>query len=531
MKYIIYARRSSEDKKKQIQSIPAQLDWAKEAAEDYGVEVIKTFTDIKSGRKTGREGFREMMQFIDDSGEPLGVIVWKIDRLARNAADEGRFKHAFNQGKINHVLASDRQFHEGENQILVGIEFSNATQYSMDLSRNVTRGMKEKIKKGWRPGYAPLGYLNDRFALQGEKIIHVDEKTFSTVRKAWDYLLTGQYTVPKIAEILNEECGLRTRRGQPISLSTLYSIFSNQFYAGYFEWKGELVEGSHKSMVTLEEYDKAQIVLGRKGKPRKRNHDHAFTGIIRCGECSCMVTAEPPKIKRTKSGKTHIYHYLRCTKKNPEIKCGQSYLRVEALEDQIEEKLGEIEIPQAFFEWAIKILKRENKEEANKFAAKRGQLQKEYNNNEALGETLLQKLLKGIIDDETYKATKKRFMEEKERLKEKMAKYDEDSENRFDRIEKNFEFAKTAAKSFAEGSPAKRRELFVKLGSNFLLKDKELHVELQRPFFAIRDGIKQTKSLFGSLEPLKKGLEKVKKRDLDRAIPVWSRWRESNPRQ
>ena len=179
-------------------------------------------------------------------------------------------------------------------------------------------------------------------------------------------LLSGTHTIPQIREELNEQAGFRTRQGRKVSLSTLYDIFTNLFYAGMYEWQGNIEQGFHEPIITLEDFDKVQIILGRKGKPRQQKHEHAFTGIVRCAECGCMITAEPPKVKRQKNGKVHIYHYVRCSKKNPEHKCGQKYVRLEQIEEQIENILQSIEIPESFAKWAFKELRKENKVEAKK---------------------------------------------------------------------------------------------------------------------------------------------------------------------
>jgi len=114
------------------------------------------------------------------------------------------------------------------------------------------------------------------------------------------HVLSGNYTVPQIQLKANEEWGFRTRKhkrsgGVPIALSTMYKMFTNQFYMGVFEWSGDVYEGKHKPMVSIEEYDKAQVILGRKGKPRNQVHESAFTGLVTCGECGAMVTCTVKK--------------------------------------------------------------------------------------------------------------------------------------------------------------------------------------------------------------------------------------------
>jgi len=523
--YVDYIRRSSDDKQKQVESIPSQLEWCTKKKREKDMKVVEVFIDKGTSTKPGRYDFGEMMDLIyklNDAGYKVGCCSWKVNRLGRNPIDEGTIKYAFMEGKIKHILCSDREFKEGDNQILMGIEFSSATQTSIDLSKDVIRGMDRKVTKQWRPTYAPLGYLNDKYALKGEKIIHCDPERFDKIKAAWKTLLSQEGTVPEIVDQLNKD-GFRTRKGRPLSASTMYSIFNNLFYTGFFEWNGEVKDGGHKPMITMEEYDRVQIFLGRKGRPRVNKHEHAYTGLIRCAECGCMVTAEPPKTKTNKSdGKIHMYRYMRCTKKRKDVKCGQKYIQVEDLEKQINEILKSIEIPESFKQWIFKELRRQTKEETKQFISKRTQLQKLFNENETMAETLVQKLLKGVISDEVYKEQKKKFVAEQKRLNQQINSYNEDKFDWLTRVERVFNFASYAREEFEKGDIKTKRQIFSTLGSNFLLNDKKLYLELEKPFFSIKNGIMETGKTIKRLEPLKKDLDKVKPGILDKVIPVWS---------
>jgi site-specific DNA recombinase len=175
----------------------------------------------------------------------------------------------------------------------------------------------------------------------------------------WDLMLTGGYTPEKIGQIASREWGLTTRTtkkvvGKPIGRSVAYSIFKNPFYCGLIKVDGELVEGAHEAMITKSEYDRVQKILGRNGNPRAIKKVFPFTGLMRCGECGCTITAEH-KTKYLK-GKNEVksYVYYHCTKKklhSDGSKCSQKCLETNELERQIGEKLGEIKIPHKFLEW------------------------------------------------------------------------------------------------------------------------------------------------------------------------------------
>ena len=131
-------------------------------------------------------------------------------------------------------------------------------------------------------------------------------------------MLTGTYTPPKILNMANNEWGFRTRKtkrmgGNKLSRSGVYKIFTSLFYAGIIENNKIQYEGKHDKMVSLEEFDRVQMLLGRQGKPRPKTHEFAFTGSIRCGVCGCLYTAETKKkIIKSDRKKLFFFGHLLC---------------------------------------------------------------------------------------------------------------------------------------------------------------------------------------------------------------------------
>jgi len=178
-------------------------------------------------------------------------------------------------------------------------------------------------------------------------------------------MLTGNYTPPKILDIANNEWGFRTRKfkrigGCPLSRSGIYKIFTSLFYTGIIENAGVQYQGAHESMITLEEYDRVQILLGRKGKARPKHHEFAFTGLIRCGVCGCLYTAET-KRKLLKSGEIKEHTYYHCTRKTTKVKCNQRYnIRAKDLDLMIEKEIEKYTILPEFLQWALEGLSKKN---------------------------------------------------------------------------------------------------------------------------------------------------------------------------
>ncbi len=307
VRYFLYARKSSESEERQVQSIEDQLKRLKERSDSLKLSIVDTFTESKSAKAPDlRLGFNEMIERIK-KGEANGILCWGLDRLSRNPVDGGKLQWMLQQGELLSIQTIDKEYTREESALMMSLVNGMANQYLLDLSKNVKRGLYSKVEKGWLPNLTPLGYLNSKIKAKGENDIYPDSERFDLLRKAWDMMLMGHHTPPKILEKLNDEWGFRTvkrkRLGEkPLSRSGIYRIFTNPFYAGMIKYGGKIYPGKHKPMITLEEYDRVQVLLGRKGKPRPKKHEFAYTGVLRCEECGCVYTAET-KTKVIKSTK------------------------------------------------------------------------------------------------------------------------------------------------------------------------------------------------------------------------------------
>ena len=477
-KYFLYARKSSESEDRQVQSIDDQINRLKKLAADSSLEIVEVLTESKSAKKPdNREVFDAMMARLE-SGEAGGILCWQINRLSRNPIDSGKIQWLLQRGIIKSIQTIDREYRPEDNTLLFSVESGVANQFLLDLSKNVRRGIRSKLEKGWRPGAAPAGYINEL----AEHTIQKDPERFALVRKAWDLMLTGNYTVTQIWKRLNDEWGFRTLKrrrsgGNPIALSGLYHIFTNLFYAGIIVHSGTQHQGKHEAMVTLDEYDHVQMLLGRKGKPRPKTHEFAFTGMIRCGDCGCMITAET-KTKFVKSkNKMWDYTFYRCTHRKTAVPCQQKgAVKVEDLEIQIEKEIMGLTILPEFQQWALECLSDKNDREIDDRTKVYESQHKALTEAQSHLDNLTRMRYREMIDDST-------FLKEKETLTNRIAQLTtqlRETEGRAERwielTEKVFNFALYAHKAFLAGDLQTKKEILAALGSNFVLKDKKLTI-------------------------------------------------------
>jgi DNA invertase Pin-like site-specific DNA recombinase len=502
LKFDVYLRRSSDDNDHQVASIDQQKNFILKLIEEEGLKVDQIFEESMSAKQPGRPIFNQLIKRIED-GITEGVICWDLSRLARNPIDAGNLSWLLQQEKIKAIITSFRVYLPEDNVLLLNIEFGQANQFVRDLSRLIKRGIYDKAEKGWMPGVAPEGYLNDNSHGKGKSIIIPDPKRFPLIRKMWDLLLTGVYTVPQILKIANDEWGYRTKKGEKLSRSGLYHIFTNPFYYGEFIYSGKWYKGSHKPMITLEEYDRAQAILGKKGKQRPKKKEFAFTGLIRCGECGAMITAEE-KVNR------YGYHYIyyHCTKrKNPN--CSQRSVEVKELERQIEEILSKIEIPEDFKDWAIKYLNElHDKEEVDQTNIAKS-LDEAYN----LCVKKINNLVKlkispsnsdgSLLPDEEFERLMKPLQEEKRRLEEKRKNLSLRIDKWVQLSKETFNFACYARYWFKNGTLEDKRKILHTIGSNLLLKDKKLLIDLPKPYKLIEEQKNEVNKTLKMLESQK----------------------------
>ena len=160
-KYFIYTRKSSEDEEKQILSIEAQLQGLRDFAKKENLEIVDKFVETKTAKEPGRPVFNEVLSQIE-KGKAEGILAWHPDRLARNSVDGGRIIYLLDTGKIQSLKFPTFWFESTpQGKFMLNIAFGQSKYYIDNLSENIKRGHRQKLRKGIWPGFAPLGYLNN----------------------------------------------------------------------------------------------------------------------------------------------------------------------------------------------------------------------------------------------------------------------------------------------------------------------------------------------------------------------------------
>ena len=324
MKAVIYARYSSHNQTEQ--SIEGQLRdnyaWAKQQE----IDVIAEYIDrAKSGTKDTREGFQRMIADAAKKQFQM-VIVWKLDRFARNRYDSAIYKAKLKKYGVRVVSVKEAITDSPEGIILEGLLESMAEYYSANLSQNVKRGMRETTAKGFfAGGQIPYGYK-----VQDRKLV-ADEKMAPAVQYLFEQYSKG---VPKkeiIAELSNR--GYRQKNGKPLTFQSFGRVLVNPVYIGEYTRNGEVVPNLATALIDRDTFDLVQEKIRANAHApaaSKAKVEYLLQGKVFCGGCGSPMVAENG---RSRNG--HKYYYYACSSKKGKRLCNKKNEQKEYLETYV----------------------------------------------------------------------------------------------------------------------------------------------------------------------------------------------------
>ena len=324
---VIYARYSSYAQTEQ--SIEGQLRDGYAWAEQQGVTVISEYIDrALSGKSDSRPEFQRM---IDDAAKKQFslVIVWKLDRFARNRYDSAIYKARLKKFGVRVVSVKEAITDSPEGIILEGLLESMAEYYSANLAQNVRRGLRESIAKGWYCG-GPIPY---GYKVQDHHLV-ADEKTAPVIRYVFAQYAKG-VSKTEIFEELSRR-GVRGMRGKPLTKNSFQHNLTNTAYVGRYVYAGEVIPGLAEPLIDEDTFAKVQEklkVTRRAPAAKKAKVDYLLQGKVFCGHCGSPMIGE--------SGYSHtgaVYHYYACATRKKTHACGKKNERKDVIEKYVVEQ-------------------------------------------------------------------------------------------------------------------------------------------------------------------------------------------------
>ncbi len=355
MKAVIYARYSSDAQREE--SIEGQIRECTAFAEKNGMTVLKHYIDRAYSAKTDNRP--EFQNMIKDSNKKLFdvVIVWKLDRFARNRYDSARYKAALRKNGVKVVSATEVISEGAEGIILESVLEGYAEYYSADLAEKVIRGMTENaLKCKFNGGSVPIGYTID-----ADRHFQIDPLTAPLVLEAFKLYNEGK-TIIQIRDYLNEK-GLKSARGGPMNFNNIQHLLHNKRYIGEFKYRDIVIPDGIPPIVPKELFNSVQEQLEKNKKAparHKAEDDYLLTTKLFCGHCGAYMCGEAGTAR---NGTVH--HYYKCVSvKKKRNNCKKKTVRKQFIEDvvvtEVMKMINDEEIVKSMISQILDLQEKEN---------------------------------------------------------------------------------------------------------------------------------------------------------------------------
>lgn len=330
-KAVIYARYSSLAQRDQ--SIEDQVAACRAHARRRGLEIVEVYADRHvSGTTANRPEFQRMVADSRD-GRWGQVLVYKLDRFARDRADAAFYRKLLKDRGVQLVSVMESIPEGPEGVILEGVMDAFAEYYSANLRQNVLRGMTSNAERCLANGVRVLGY---RVGADGT--FEVDEETAPIVRELFERRAMGE-TYANLARWLRT-LGLKTRQKGSINVQYVRGRLQDRRYIGEYHWGSVVVPGGMPAIVD----ERTWQMVRAQTRTRRTDTDYGLSGIL--------YTADGARFygQSTQKGDRRYRYY------SADVDGSTVRYRAEAIEGAVEDLLGQaLTAPGVAHEMAVQV--------------------------------------------------------------------------------------------------------------------------------------------------------------------------------
>lgn len=326
MNVVLYMRYSSE--KQNEQSIEGQDRVCSEFCLRQGYTIVGRYIDRATSAFKDVDKRPEFQRMIKDSEKRKwdAVVVYKLDRFARNRYDSTVFKAQLRKNGVKLISATENISDSPEGIILESVLEGMAEFYSMELSQKIIRGQNESARKGlFQGGAIPLGYK------VVDRKLAIDEETAPIVREAFELYAEGA-TIARICNIFNSK-GYRTARGGRFTKQSFHAMFQNEKYKGVYEYRDVRIEDGVPVIIDADLFDRVkQKVQDNRYAPARGTAkvNYLLAQKIFCGHCGSVMIGE---CGRGRHGT--MYHYYSCRARKSHKACDKKPVPKDAIETAV----------------------------------------------------------------------------------------------------------------------------------------------------------------------------------------------------
>ena len=474
-------------------SIPAQREANRRKAEQLGATIVEEFTDAgESARKADRPELMRMIRYVKQHRVAY-CIVHKVDRLARNRADDVTIHIALQEAGVMLVSATENIDETPSGMLLHGIMSTIAEFYSRNLATEVIKGMTQKATTGGTVGKAPIGYLNIRTRDElGRELrtVELDPERAPLVEWAYKAYASGEWTVSQLHEELSAR-GLTSlpspkRPAKPLAVSSVHRMLTNPYYKGDVVYRGIPYKGSQEPLVPAEVWYQVQSVLTahKTAGEATQVHDHYLKGSVYCGACGSRLI-----ISNAKNTQGNVYPYFVCAGRHSKrTECTRGAVLIEDVERLIEDYYTRIQVPPAvrqnlagFLHHEFDRLMSAEADELAQLTAYRDRLENEQTR-------LIQAHYADAIPLSLLKREQDRISADLDQITRRIDAHHGEYADAKAHLDDSLSLLESCADIYARCDDANRRlcnqAFFTKL---YLDEDNDLHAEYARPYEMVLD--------------------------------------------
>ena len=433
-------------------------------ASRFNLTIIEWFEEQQTAAKKGRPIWNRMLKSLQRS-KAEGVVMHKIDRSARNLKDWSDLSDIIDQGVEVHFANESLDMHSRGGRLSADIQAVVAADYIRNLRDETKKGIYGRLKQGFYPLRAPIGYLDHGAA----KPKTIDPAKGPLVRKGFELYASGRFTIHSLGDELFR-LGLRNHSAGRVTRNGISTILNNSFYMGVIHIRktNSNFMGNHEPLISKRLFETVQDVLHGRLNPRTRKHEFLFRRLLNCKLCGYALIGE------TKKG--HVYY--RCHTSD----CPTMGIREERINDFIEESLKKIQFSEAELSYlrnATEQLKhRWIEEKDQQIAALNLTLQQVAERVSRLTDAYID----GALDRELFEERKKGLLFERRSVEDQITFLKTNPNAVPVILQKFLELAGTAFFLYSVASPARKRHLVKIVTSNLTLEQKTLGFPYSEPF-------------------------------------------------
>ncbi|MEQ1618374.1 MAG: recombinase family protein [Gemmatimonas sp.] len=468
-KYFAYIRVSTAKQGEHGSSLTEQKSAIEAFAKRQDLAIISWFEERETAAKGGRAVFTKLMQELERN-RAHGVIIHKIDRSARNLRDWARLGELIDRGVDVQFAHDSVDLKSRGGRLSADIQAVVAADFIRNLRDEVKKGFYGRLKQGFYPLPAPVGYL-DRGPAKAKDI---DPMRGPLVRQAFELYGTGSIGLKPLRVEMAKRGLTAPLSGNPLSLTGISTMLNNPFYTGLIRIRrtNETFEGSHTPLVSQSLFNHVQAVLRGKTVARVFKHGHQFRRLIRCASCGKSLIGETQKKK---------YTYYRCHN------CAGVIVREEVLDAAVLSALQylswESDDERIAVDEIVRSLAQTGARGAKEMQASLHMQIAQC--DERLGR-LTDALVDGVLEKELFESRKRVVLERKRTLQEQLS-HAAKSAPLSARALADLELGNTAQSGYRLGIPSERRDIVKAVTSNFVVQEKNPYVELRSPFREIAE--------------------------------------------